>query len=455
MLIASIIKIAWRNLGRNRKRTLLAMSAIAVGQLAFMMTAALMNGYSRDYLDSVTGPLLGHAQVHAPKWRDDHSIDLTINNLDGTLAQVRQDPQVENAAPRVFAPVLAAVGEDGYTAMVVGIDPEAEIHRDGLLGEAGLVSEKANREEWTGRRRAAQEETQIPGGTEQAGVPAGKTPAGLGAASLGNRRVLIGHSLARKHDIEAGVEIALMGQDVDGSIANNLFFVEGVIETPADLVNSMGVVMSLEDAQEFLLLPDQAHEIVIHVKNQALLDSTVARLSSLPLLRETEVLSWREIMPQAAAMMRIFDVFSLFVLFIVFIAALAGVANTMLMSTFERKHEFGMLLSLGCGPGQLSRIVAVEAVLLGILGVAMGTALGLAFVLITSGSGIDYAALGGQESSYEWEFQGVHASSRVIPEVRAGNIISGVVAVLLTSFLSVMWPMFHVSRMEPREAMRP
>ncbi|MCK4473634.1 MAG: ABC transporter permease, partial [Anaerolineae bacterium] len=88
MTSTSTLRIAWRNLGRNRKRSLLALGAIAVGQLAFLATSALMNGYGEQYLNSVTGPMVGHIQIHAPGWRDDRSIDLTIGDIDATLAEI-------------------------------------------------------------------------------------------------------------------------------------------------------------------------------------------------------------------------------------------------------------------------------------------------------------------------------------------------------------------------------
>jgi putative ABC transport system permease protein len=142
------------------------------------------------------------------------------------------------------------------------------------------------------------------------------------------------------------------------------------------------------------------------------------------------------------------------VLLIVFVAAAAGIANTMLMSTFERKHEFGMLLSLGCGPFKLSRMVTLEAVLLGLFGVAIGTVLGVGLVLITSQTGMDYAYLGGGQDSYEASFRGLQLSSLVYPRLYARDILAGVVAVFLTSLISVVWPIARISRLEPMEAMR-
>ena len=114
--------------------------------------------------------------------------------------------------------------------------------------------------------------------------------------------------------------------------------------------------------------------------------------------------------------------YSLVVLGIVCLASIAGIANTMMMSTFERRRELGMLLALGANPGRLFRMVATEAVLLGVLGVLLGTALGACFAALTAGSGFDLAELGGEES-FEMGFQGVQIASRVYPEMRASRRI--------------------------------
>jgi ABC-type lipoprotein release transport system permease subunit len=410
-LSRSTLRIAWRNLGRNKKRTALAVAAIAVGQLAFLATAGLVSGYVEQFFNSVTGPMLGHIQIHQPGWREDRSTDLTLDDVSETLEDVRRDPNVANASARVFSPALAALTEEGFMGLVVGIDPDAESHGNGLL--AGQLAE---------------------------GV-------------LGSGNVLVGSSFARQHDIQKGSELAIIGQDIDGSIANGLFTVSGIIATPVEAINTLGIVMSLDDAQELLAMWDQAHEIVVHARDREQLSDTVARLSSLTRLAGAEVLPWQELVPHLVSMVGFIDIWKLIVLVIVFIAAAAGIANTMLMSTFERTHEFGMLLSLGCGPGRISRMAALEAILLGLVGVAVGTTLGLSFVLLTAESGIDYAALSGR-STYEVGFQGLQLSSHVYPQVSFRDVLTGVVAVFLTAMLSVAWPVLHIVRLEPMEAMR-
>jgi ABC-type lipoprotein release transport system permease subunit len=388
MAATSTLRIAWRNLGRNRKRTLLALAAIAIGQLAFLSTAGLMRGYTEEFVDSITGPMVGHIQIHVPGWREDRSIDATLHDVQRMIALILDVQGVERASPRIYAPALAALREEGFMSMVVGVDPATESNPSGLLPAEGL------------------------------------------AERLGEHRVLVGGAFAEKNGIEPGMEIAV------------------------DVVQSLGIVMSLADAQELLYMPDQAHEIIIHVRDPEKIEEVVGRLRALPVLEDTEVLPWQDILPQFVHMIKIIDVYLLIVLVIVLIAAAAGIANTMLMSTFERIHEFGMLLSLGCGPGRLSRLVATEAIVLGLLGVAIGTALGAGLIALTSGSGIDYAALGGTGSTYEVAFQGLTLSSHIFPRLLLSDVATGVAAVLFTSLISVIWPMFYIVRLEPMEAMR-
>ncbi len=411
MAAPSTLRIAWRNLGRSRKRSLLALSAIAIGQFSFLAVAALMNGYADEFLESVTGPLVGHIQVHAHEWRDERSIDLVMEDVDAMLAEIRSDPDVAHASARIYAPVLAALTDDGFMGIVVGIDPEAETHDSGLL------------------------------------------PAGTAPGSLGERSVLVGRGFARRYDIVPGMELAVVGQDVDGSIASGLFTVADSVGSPVEIVNNLGIVMTLDDARDLLAMSDDAHEIVIHVRNSDVIDDTVSRLSAAPTLGGLEVLPWRDVVPQIVAMIGMMDAFLMIILGVVFVAAAAGIANTMLMSTFERTHEFGMLLSLGCGPGRLARMITVEAVILGLVGVGIGSALGLVFLLVTSQTGLDYAALGGGET-YEVAFKGLQMGTLVHPRLYASNIAAGVVAVFLTSLVSVVWPIVRIVRLEPMEAMR-
>jgi putative ABC transport system permease protein len=413
MAATSTLRIAWRNLGRNRKRSLLALGAIGVGQFAFLAVAAFMHGYVDDFYASITGPMVGHIQVHAPEWRDERSLDLVLEDVDSMLDEVRGDPDVVHASARIYAPVLAALSEEGFMGVVVGVDPEAEAHGQGLL------------------------------------------PGEEHAKLIGDGSVVVGTGFADRYEIEPGMELAVVGQDVDGSIASALFTVADVVRSPVEVVNNLGIIATLEDAQETFAMYGQAHEIIIHVGEREAIGEALPRVGSLPSVSGYEVMRWEDIVPEIVAMVGMIDGFLIIVLAVVFVAAAAGIANTMLMATFERTHEFGMLLSLGCGPGRISRIIAVEAVLLGLIGVAIGTGLGLLFTGIGAQTGLDYAGLAGNSGeSYEVAFKGLQLSSIAYPRLYAKDVAVGVVAVFLTSLVSVIWPIVRVVRLEPMEAMR-
>ncbi len=406
----STFRMAWRNLGRHRRRTGLALAAIGIGMLGFLTMCGLYHGISDAMLDIVTGPLTGHVQVHASEWREERAVDLVVEDLTRTLAEVRSSEGVARAAGRVYAPVLAALGETGFQAMVMGVDPEVESDPRGLL--PGLA------------------EDVLPG----------------------DGKVLVGYLLARKLGVKGGEEIAVVGQGADGSIANDLYTVATVIRTPLDLVNRLGIVMSLSDAQELFAMPDQAHEIVVHASEAGTSAEVASRLAALETLATAEVIGWRKAAPQLADYVALTNKAGSFILVLVLLAAAVGVANTMMMSTFERQHEFGMLLSLGARPRRIVWMIIVEAVVLGLTGVAVGTVLGAALVTTLGHTGMDMGLGGGSETSLT--IYGIEFPMLIYPKFAVGDVVNGVVAVCLTAIVASLWPASYAARLEPSEALR-
>ena len=332
-----------------------------------------------------------------------------VQDVNALLQTVAAYPQVESVAARIYSPVLVAPQQEAFVAMIVGVEPEVESREYGLL--SGL-----------------------------------DTPLEPG-------KVLIGYRLARKMQVEPGQEIAVIGQSVDGFMANALYRIQDVIRCPADSVNLSGIVMSLADAQTFLAMPDSAHEIVVRtgplVDSQGLADA----LTQAPQLAGTEILAWQQLVPELVIVIKSADFTAYFVLVLVFIAAIAGIANTLMMSTFERTHEFGMLLSLGCRPGRIALMIVMEALLIALLGILLGTILGYAFVAVTEESGIDMASRGDSEAD-DLAFKGLALPLNVYPRLEPGDSLLGVVAILLTSLIASIWPTWVAARLEPMEAMR-
>jgi len=412
-MLGSTARLAWRNLGRNRRRTALALAAIAVAQTAVLAMDGLMNGWGDSMLDTLTGPLMGHAQIHAPEWREERAPDLVIDGVGEMLDEVRALPTVQDAYARIYAPALVAREVDGHAVIVAGIDIAAERSSGGLLE-----------------------------GLPEAGIPT-------------ERGALVGSSLAREVGIEVGDELAVLGQGADGSMANDLVTVTGILETPIDMINRTGIVVHLALAQEIFAMPDQAHEINVRgIGGADDAAALVAALGGVDGADQLEVLPWDELAPELSQMLDITEIYGLVVLFIVFIAAAAGVANTMLMATFERRRELGMLLSLGTTPARLVRIVLTEAVVLGLLGVLIGTFLGGLLVFYQNQTGIDFTQWGDQEASVDMAIYGVNFSGAIYPYLSVSDCVPGFVGVVVVSVLAALWPAAVAARLEPVEAMR-
>jgi ABC-type lipoprotein release transport system permease subunit len=405
----STLRIAWRNLWRSRRRTALALSAIGLSVMLVLAYDAILRAYGDWMLETITGPMLGHVQVHAPGWRKDRAMDRTLRGVSRLVQALRHDPEVAGAGARLYAPALAALAEEGFAVIVLGVDPPAESGPQRLLASV--------------------------------------------EAPLADRQVFMGRALAELMHVRKGDTVALVGQGADGSLANDLFTVAGVIETPVDLVNRQGIIMSLGEAQDLFAMPDEAHEIVVHARDPARLQETVAAIRSVPGLQGAEVLDWQALAPEMLSLVQLVGVVGVFALILVFIAAAAGVANTMLMATFERTHEFGMLLALGTGPGRIIRMIVTESIVLGVLGALVGAALGILFVASTHHSGIDFAALTGRGPS-EISFAGMRWSLRFYPSLAVVDVAQVVAAAIVTSLVASVWPAVRAARLQPAQALR-
>jgi ABC-type lipoprotein release transport system permease subunit len=405
----STMRMAWRNLWRNPRRTALALAAIGLSVTLVLAYTSILRAYGQWIVETITGPMLGHVQAHAPLWRKDRLMERTLRNVDATLADVRRDPDVGSATARVYAPALAAREEEGFAVVVIGIDSKAE------SGPARLLTEVVE--------------------------------------PLREREALIGRQLAELMSVRVGDQIAVVGQGVDGSLANDLFTVKAVVTTSVDLVNRQGILIELSDAQALFAMPDEAHEIVIHARRPEMASELSQRLARADGFAGAEVLDWRTLAPEMVTLVRITDLAGLLVLLLVFIAAAAGVANTMVMATFERTREFGMLLALGTHPSRLVRLVIAESIALGVVGALAGSLVGIVLVAITHRTGIDYSWLAGGGPS-ELSFAGLRFSLRFYPALSTVDVARAIGAVCITSLLAATWPALRASRLQPVQALR-
>ncbi len=401
--------MAWRNLWRSRRRTALALAAIGLSTALVLVFNGVLHAYSDWTVATITGPMLGDVQAHAQGWRKDRAIDRTLPHASATLAALRRDPEVVAASARTYGPVLVAVGEEGFAAVVIGLEPDRESGRMGLLASAHA------------------------------------RPAG--------HAIQIGRRLAASMGVRVGDEVALVGQAVDGSLANDLYTVTELLDTPVELVNRQGLVMELGESQRLFGMGDEVHEIVIHGRDPEHSAALARHVATLPELRDAEVRDWRALAPMLVGFVQVIDVMWIIVLAFVFVAAAAGVANTMLISTFERTRELGMLLALGAHPRRIVAMVVLESLALGLVGAVVGAALGGGVVAFTHRYGLDIAQLTGVGPS-QISFAGLSWSLTLYPTLGVVDVVRTVAAVIVTSLAASAWPAMRAARLQPVQALR-
>ena len=411
------LRMGWRNLGRNRKRTLLAIGAIALGQLTLITVNSLMEGFFQNVLETVTGPMVGHVQIQNPEWREERAVDLYVDHLAETRRAIEEIPGVVRVSPRIVAGALTASGEESDTPA------EAE---PGVIAGLDIALESG------------------PGGLLE-GLDPSRWP--------GSGEVVVGTVLANRLRLREGQLIAVIGQDVDGFPVSELYTIKAIVNSNVELVKTLGVVMPIEEAGKLLMMPDQAHELSVYGYDFMEADALKASIAKIPTLAQASLKTWREAVPEIVMVINVKKWFDIIFLSIVFIAAAAGIANTAMMSTFERKHEFGMLLAVGSRPRRVIGMVVVESVILGLIGIAVGSFIGVTLAMILSQTGFNYAALGGGEAT-GITYKDITISLIIYPRLKLQHVVYGLIAVTLTSVLASLWPALLAARLEPVEAMR-
>lgn len=405
----ALLKLAWRNIWRHRRRSLITAVGMGIGVALSMAMIALVDGMNAQIFRVLVGQTMGHIQVHAEDYPARRQIYDTLSDIGGLMARIDGALRPAAASDRLLAYGLAAGEGTSAGARVVGIEPARE---DGLSALASHVIEGSYLE----------------GGPDEA---------------------LIGYGLARTLKLGVGDELVLIVQAADGSMGSALYRVRGLVRTGGAEVDRAGVYIELAAAQELLALEDQAHEIVLSVDEPGQIPAAAEALRGL-LGGGYLVQAWYEADPRTAQLLQASKYSGYIMLIVVFGVAGLGVLNTMLMAVFERTRELGLLRSLGLSPGQIRRLVLLEAALLGLLSVGCGLALGGLLDLYLVRVGMDLSTASGEGVDY----QGVTLPPYIKGEVSPEGVLITAGFVLAVCVLAALWPAIRASRLRPVDAMR-
>ena len=402
------IKLAARNLRRHWRRTLITLAAVAVGLASVVFLWGYVDGTNRQMISNITGYLTGHLQIHQRGYHDDPTLDLAFGAPGGIAARLAALPAVAAVAPRIEGEALASGAEKTRGVLVVGVDPRYE----------GNVTTLA---------RAIKDGRYL-------------DAADTNGAVLGDR-------VAEVLRVRVGDEIALVTQAADGSVGAARYRVRGIYDSGIDLIDEMYIFLTLAAAQELYALEDGVTTLALKLDDIDAVARTAAALGQ-ALGVEFEALGWRRLMPGMAADVDFHEMLANIILFVVLVIVTLGIANTILMGVLERTHELGVMIALGTGRGQIARVVLYEAFLLGVAGIALGIALGLAVVGYFGRYGIDL-------TRYSEATQLMPGLTGIVyPAIGWGQLAWLSVLVLLATLAASIYPAIKAAGLTPVAAIQ-
>lgn len=357
--------LAYRNLFRNTRRTILASLLLGCSLAALIFTDGVMQGMMALLIETATKTMTGEAQIHRKGFLDSSNTSLYLSNVSEIESFLEKDNHIAGYATRTMSGGMISSSYNRTGGLIVGVSPEME-------SSVSKLSEA---------------------------IVAGNYLTGASS------EILMGKELVELLEVKLGDRIVITLSEVDGGgLSQALFKLSGIFNFGIRQLDSSMVVISLARSREILGMLDSAHEIVVQFtgaddhKNPDL--AVFQKLNT----DEIETVGWLDSAPQMASMIKFIDFSAFLIGLILFFVAAIGIINSMFMSIYERIYEFGVVKALGTEPRQIFELIVCEAFLLAILGLIFGFIIGTPIIWYFSIHGIPFGDL---------QFQGLTIADKI------------------------------------------
>lgn len=397
------LSLAWRNIWRNRRRTLITFVAIGVGVWSMIVLAALMDAWAMSVFNASTNTLTGHGQIHASDYLDDPTVDHRFVLSKGPLTTLLESEHVKAWASRVRVPAIIQTERENSPVELVGINPQRE--RDlSFIGDA--VHE--------GRYL---KDNQDPG-------------------------ILLGRKLARRLHTSVNKRVVIMSQSSTGGIAERGFRVVGIFDAEQEETETAYAFIALKQAQDMLAIGGDISEIAFIVNDLNSLPEFIQQLRNAA--PDLDVQPWYALEPFTDAILKISDGTIALWTVVMFVLVAFGLVNTLLMAVFERTREFGLLQALGLSPRLIIVVVLLESLLLIGVGVVAGLLTGI-FTVLAFHNGLDLGVLAKGATMF--------GAGRVLyPQLHTEQVIYIGLFVWIAGIVTSIYPAWRAVRESPVEA---
>lgn len=403
--LATLLRLAWRNLWRNYRRTLIMLLAIAVGVWAMIAMSAFLRGMTDQMVRSGLNTLPGEVQIHQSNYRADPSVVNSMPPPDGDLLDALNQPPITAWTSRVRVPAMVSSEYDSRGVILLGVDPEGETAIGALpdtIVEGRFLSD------------------------------------------ADDRGVVLGQRLVERLDTALGKRVVLMSQDPDNNVADRGARVVGIYRARLRSTEDTLVYAARNPTQSMLKLGSAVSEVAViggdYRHSESLVPPLAAAVTNMQVVQ-----SWQQLDPYLGSMLKVQDGFTLIFMVVIFLALSFGLVNTLVMAVFERMREIGLMQALGMRPGLILLQVLIESVLLLSLGLIVGNV--AAWLTIKPlESGIDISAVAdGMEM--------MAMGTTLYPALDGRDMLTSTAIVVGLGILASLLPAWRAARLDPIRAL--
>ncbi len=404
----TFIKIAWRNIIRNKKRSSITLSAVGFGLGALIFIWAFVDGAHKQMIENYTSLISGHIQIHAKGFHQKEQLETYITQPEEIKKSLKTNPNILSFTQRIKAAGLVSSSEHSAGVYILGIDPKHENKVSTIykkIIEGAFLQENSDKE------------------------------------------IVLGAGLANNLNVGLGEKIVIMSQALDGSIAAGAFHVKGLLDTGTEEIDKGIVIITHKAAEELFVMQDKTSEIAIRLKNVENAQHVSTIINQKLNSSELEILPWQEVSTVLEQWIEFDNGFVYLIIIVVMIVVAIGILNTVLMGVLERTREFGILLALGTKRKQILAMVAWESLFLGLIGSFFGSILGILLTIQLGKTGIDLSMFSNALTSF-------YMDPYIYPVSEIGHVVISVSLVLTISVFVSIYPAWHAANLKPVEAIR-
>ncbi len=401
-----IAAISWRNVWRNKLRSIIILMAISAGLTGGIFTVALYNGLTDQKLRSAIDTQTAHLQIHAEGFQQNKDLRLYLRNATSIQDAARRQPQVKALAPRLVVTAMAATSNANAGVELNGVLPERE----------KMVSTIA--------------QSMVEGDY---------------FADKKRNQIVISARTAKKLKVGLNGKVVVTFQDINGDIVGAAFRVTGLFRTSHSMFDEANMFVRKADLERILSMEGIVNEMAIRLHDIEAVPQVQEALQQQFSNEETVIQSWREIQPELAYINDATWQINYLILIIILLALAFGILNTMLMAIFERMKEIGVLMAVGMSKARIFAMIILETVFLSLTGAAIGMLISAWLVHITGQSGIDL-------SIFAEGLENFGFSSMVYPQLEPQFYGTLALMVIGAAMISALYPAIKALQLKPVEA---